>query len=139
VTPHLGTAINSPSGHLLVALPAPPAGKLPSRYDAYLPSILAGLHLAAQGSRGTSDDVFSGFPLPVYGKTGTAQLSSTDQREDQSWYVAYVADGRHSIVVAVTIEKGGYGDDAAAPAARLILAKWFGLPETVIQGTSTSR
>jgi penicillin-binding protein 2 len=31
--------------------------------------------------------------------------------------------------VVVTIEKGGFGAEAAAPAARLILAKWFGLNE----------
>ena len=44
-----------------------------------------------------------------------------------------------AVVVAVAVEKGGYGDEAAAPAARLILAKWFNLPETVVRGSSTSR
>ena len=139
VTPHVGMTIDGPGGRRLLALPAPPAGRLPASDDADLSPILAGLHLAAQGARGTSDDVFANFPLPVYGKTGTAQLDPSNQFDDQSWYVAYVPDGSRSIVVAVTIEKGGYGDDAAAPAARLILAKWFGLPETVVQGTSTSR
>ena len=29
----------------------------------------------------------------------------------------------------VTIEKGGFGAEAAAPAARLILSKWFGVKD----------
>jgi penicillin-binding protein 2 len=138
VTPHLGLAIDSPSGKRLETLPSSPPRPIPSAYDAYLPTILAGLHLAAQGSGGTSDDVFGDFPRTVYGKTGTAQTVTGDPRDDQSWYVVYAPDPKRPIVVAVTVEKGGFGDEAAAPAARLILAKWFGLPERVVRGTSTS-
>ena len=32
-------------------------------------------------------------------------------------------------MIAVTIEQGGFGAAAAAPAARLMLSEWFGLPE----------
>jgi penicillin-binding protein 2 len=137
VTPHIGLAVEAPSGKLLQRLPSPPARALPAAYDNYLTTILAGLHLAAQGSSGTSDDVFGNFPRQVYGKTGTAQ-TNTNPKDDQSWYVAYAPDRKRPIVVAVTVEQGGFGDEAAAPAARLILAKWFGLPERVVRGTSTS-
>ena len=34
-------------------------------------------------------------------------------------------DKSRPIVVVVTIEKGGFGADTAAPAARLILDQWF--------------
>jgi penicillin-binding protein 2 len=137
VTPHIGLAVTSPSGKLVQALPSTPRRALPSAYDRYLPTILDGLHLAAQGSSGTSDDVFSSFPRAVYGKTGTAQTNN-NPKDDQSWYVAYAPDAKRPIVVAVSVEQGGFGDEAAAPAARLILAKWFGLPERVVRGSSTS-
>jgi penicillin-binding protein 2 len=139
ITPHIGLEVENPNGQLIVALPPPPARRLPAGDDAYLQTILDGLHLAAQGASGTSDDVFGTFPRTVYGKTGTAQTVTGNARDDQSWYVAYAPDATRPIVVAVTVEKGGYGDEAAAPAARLILAKWFNLPETVIRGSSTSR
>ena len=58
---------------------------------------------------------------------------------DQSWYVAYVPDPARPIVVAVTIEQGGFGAAAAAPAARLMLSQWFGLPKKFIAGTSPDR
>ena len=77
---------------------------------------------------GTSADVFTGFPHQVYGKTGTAERPG---QADQSWYVCYAPDPERPIVVAVTIEQGGFGAETAAPAARLILSQWFGAPEEV--------
>jgi penicillin-binding protein 2 len=138
VTPHIGLAIDSPSGKRLETLRAPAPRALPSSYDADIPEVLAGLHLAAQSPSGTSYDVFGSFPRTVYGKTGTAQTVTGDPHDDQSWYVVYAPDPKRPIVVAVTVERGGYGDQAAAPAARMILAKWFGLPIKVIRGDGTS-
>jgi penicillin-binding protein 2 len=56
---------------------------------------------------------------------------------DQSWYVAYAPDAKRPIVIAVTVERGGFGAAAAAPAARLMLSQWFGLPKHWVAGTST--
>jgi penicillin-binding protein 2 len=72
----------------------------------------------------------------VYGKTGTAQHTNQD---DQSWYVCYATDGARPIVVAVTIEQGGFGAEAAAPAARLILSQWFHVPKQLVSGHSQTR
>jgi len=66
--------------------------------------------------------VFKDFPRVVYGKTGTAQHGLQD---DQSWYVAYAPDPQRPIVVAMTIEKGGFGAEAAAPAAKQIIGALF--------------
>jgi penicillin-binding protein 2 len=76
---------------------------------------------------GTSAHIFSGFgngQYTVYGKTGTVERPG---QADQSWYVAYVPHPKRPIVVAVTVEKGGFGSDTAAPAACRILAKHFEL------------
>jgi penicillin-binding protein 2 len=62
------------------------------------------------------------FPMPVYGKTGTAQYTG---QQDYAWYVCFVPDPKKPILVAVHVEQGGFGDVAAAPVAREILSQWF--------------
>jgi len=74
--------------------------------------------------------------FPVFGKTGTAERPP---HPDQSWYVCFVPAGDRSIVVAVTIEGGGFGAEAAAPAARLILSKWFHVQPKLVSGKSRTR
>ena len=64
---------------------------------------------------------------PVYGKTGTAQHEG---QEDQSWYMCYVGDPQRPIVIAVTVEQGGFGAETAAPIARLMASQWFGVPRS---------
>jgi penicillin-binding protein 2 len=88
-------------------------------------AILEGLRGAASASGGTSTKVFDGFPIPVAGKTGTAEKGAG--RADQSWYVALAPYPSPKYVVAVTDEAGGFGADTAAPMARTILAKLFGV------------
>ena len=61
-------------------------------------------------------------------------------QKDQSWYVVYVARrARARSSIAVTIEQGGFGAAAAAPAARLMLSQWFGLPKTFLPGSNPDR
>ena len=82
---------------------------------------------------GTSADVFKGFAggkLTVYGKTGTVERPG---QPDQSWYACYVPHPSRPIVVVVTVEKGGFGAETAAPAARLILDNWFDLGKDKFQ------
>jgi penicillin-binding protein 2 len=131
VRPHVGLQITDPDGSVLQQI-APKAARHVSIPAVDLQAIRDGLHAAAQESGGTSFDVMGSFPKPVYGKTGTAQTP----RGDQSWYVAYVPDPVRPIVVAATVESGGFGAEAAAPAVRLILSQWFGVRKEIISGTS---
>jgi penicillin-binding protein 2 len=73
---------------------------------------------------GTSYGVFKDFPIPIAGKTGTAERPP---HGDQSWFIALAPYPDPQYVVAVTIEDGGFGADSAAPAARQILAALPGL------------
>jgi penicillin-binding protein 2 len=133
-TPHLGLRVEDPAGRLLQRIDPPPARSV--RIDPfYRQAIMDGLRLAASAPGGTSADVFAGFPIPVYGKTGTAQRPN---QADQSWYVCYApaANGRGPIVVAVTVEQGGFGAEAAAPTARLILSDWYGVAKKLAVGAS---
>ena len=79
-------------------------------------AILDGLHGAASAPGGTSTPVFQGFPIPIAGKTGTAEKGVG--KADQSWYVALAPYPNPRYVVAVTDEAGGFGADTAAPMAR---------------------
>jgi penicillin-binding protein 2 len=94
---------------------------------------MSGLRAAANDPGGTSEPVFRGFPIEVAGKTGTAERGA---QGDQSWYIAMAPYNDPRIVVAVTIERGGFGAEAAAPAARRILAAYFGVKGKKAAGTA---
>ena len=40
--------------------------------------------------------------------------------------------------MVVTVEKGGFGAETAAPAARLILSKWFGVKDGAFHAGSSA-
>ncbi len=82
------------------------------------------MHRAADEAGGTSDAVMGSFPIPVAGKTGTAQR---DGQQDQSWYSVVAPYDNPRIVVTVTVERGGFGVESAAPIARTILERYFNL------------
>ena len=42
-------------------------------------------------------------------------------------------------MIAVTVEQGGFGAEAAAPVARLMLAKWFGTRRQLAAASSQTR
>jgi penicillin-binding protein 2 len=138
--PHIGLEVESADGELVQRIERDPARRF-RLDDGHRAAIMEGLRAAAMEEGGTSYGVFAGaeepWPqdLPVYGKTGTAQRLP---RDDQSWYVAYVPGGRSKspIVVAVTVEEGGYGAETAAPIARLILSEHFGVRKSVARGGS---
>ena len=98
-------------------------------------TMLEGLRQAAMEPGGTSYDVFGGYPIDIAGKTGTAE--KTDQ-EDQSWYAALAPAEDPQYVVVVTIERGGFGAQSAAPAACQVLNQVFDVKDPCVSGTSTT-
>jgi penicillin-binding protein 2 len=129
--PRLGLRIEDASGQALQQLDAPTARRLKIS-EANRDAILEGLYGAANEPGGTSTPVFEGFPIPIAGKTGTAEHIG---KPDQSWYVALAPYPNPKYVVAVTDEAGGFGADTAAPMARRILAELLDVNETgLVQG-----
>ncbi len=121
VTPHVGMEVDDAAGRVLKEFEPPPRRHV--HVDpTYRAAILEGLHEAAQSPGGTSYAVFGGFPVPVAGKTGTAQRPPNP---DQSWYIVLAPYPNPRIVTAVTIEQGGFGVESAAPAALQILEAYF--------------
>lgn len=95
--------------------------------------IMSGLHDAAQSPEGTSYAVFGGFPVPVAGKTGTAERPPNG---DQAWYAVLAPYPNPKIVVTTTIEEGGFGADTAAPVALQILSAYFDKQAKAVSGGS---
>jgi penicillin-binding protein 2 len=60
--------------------------------------------------------------VPVAGKTGTAEVPGGS---DDSWYASWAPAASPRVVVVVLIEHGGFGAEAAAPAAREIYRAFF--------------
>jgi penicillin-binding protein 2 len=96
-------------------------------YLAFIKSALVGV-----AREGTSAKAFVGTPYVSAGKTGTAQLFSIKQGEkyhasqveerlrDHAWYIAYAPADHPRIALAVLVENGGFGAQAAAPVARAV-------------------
>jgi len=121
VTPHVGLQVDDAAGRVLEEFDPKPRRHV--RIDPeYRAAILEGLHDAAQNGSGTSFEVFGSFPIPVAGKTGTAQRPP---HADQSWYGVFAPYPNPRIVTFVTMEEGGFGAESAAPAARKILEAYF--------------
>jgi penicillin-binding protein 2 len=121
VTPHVGMEVEDAAGRVLEEFDPKPRRKIEID-PGYRAAILEGLHQAAQASGGTSYGVFGGFPIPVAGKTGTAERPG---HGDQSWYAVLAPYPDPRIVTVVTVEEGGFGAEAAAPAALQILEAYF--------------
>ncbi len=134
LTPHLGKQIDEANGDLVQTL------HFPSRHvhlnDEDLSLVMEGLHEAASAEGGTSAEVWAGWNQeedPVYGKTGTAERTG---HVEQSWYMCYLGNAKRPIVIAVTVEEGGFGAETAAPIARLIASQWYGKPKKFVAGSS---
>jgi penicillin-binding protein 2 len=129
--PRLGLRIEDATGQVLQQLDAPTARRVKIAAE-NRQAILEGLYGAANAPGGTSTPVFAGFPIPVAGKTGTAEHLG---KADQSWYVALAPYPNPRYVVAVTDEAGGFGAETAAPMARRILAELLDVKEdSLVQG-----
>jgi penicillin-binding protein 2 len=94
------------------------------------PEHLAAIKNALVGvpREGTSAQAFVGTKYVSAGKTGTSQVYSlkgekyskqVDERlRDHAWYIAYAPADQPRIAIAVLVENGGFGAQAAAPIAR---------------------
>jgi penicillin-binding protein 2 len=96
------------------------------RLSPYTAAIKQGLYAAANSAGGTSASVFSGFPIKVAGKTGTAETCGASC-PDHSWYASWAPYDHPRLVVVVMVERGGFGAEAAAPAAKKIYEAYFHL------------
>jgi len=127
--PHLVRAIR-PTGteeqRLVPEIPPQALAGVKPEHLAFIKNALVGVQ-----KEGTSAAAFLKTPYVSAGKTGTAQLYSlngdkyvagqVDERlRDHAWYIAYAPADHPKIALAVLVENGGFGAQAAAPIARQV-------------------
>jgi penicillin-binding protein 2 len=143
VTPYVASAVEQPgaAGQEPVVLRrfAPEAPRNVGVDSGALQVVQDGLYAATHSTDGTSSGVFGSYPVPIAGKTGTAEKVvplpgfPADHLEDQSWWCGWGPYGMESyngktpLVVCALIENGGHGSTAAAPAALKVFERWFGV------------
>ena len=123
VRPHLGEAVIR--NGVRRVLPFKPVRRL--KLSPYTWAIKQGLYGAANNPSGTSFSVFSGFPIKVAGKTGTAEAATAANSADHSWYASWAPYDHPKLVVVAMIEHGGFGAEAAAPTVKRIYEAYFHL------------
>jgi len=66
----------------------------------------------------------SSLGVDVAAKTGTVQLGGNKEKT-HSWFICFAPFQNPQIAIAVVVEKGGYGSEAALPVAQEILNFYF--------------
>ncbi len=117
--PHLVTSVGSPDG-LTTSTVSPtivrsnivPAADTQAVRQAMREGVLSGSSQAMQS-----------VPVPVAGKTGTAQFGTGNHTH--AWYTAFAPYDHPTIALAIVIEGGGQGHEIALPVAKDILTWYF--------------
>jgi penicillin-binding protein 2 len=120
--PYLVQRVVSPDGQVVKEFAPQLLARVNIRPET-LAVIREGMALVTQGE-GTAAGIFWGFPVPVAGKTGTAEVQG---KEDHSLFVAFAPADNPQVAVAVVVEHAGHGSAVAAPVAREVLKAYFGL------------
>jgi penicillin-binding protein 2 len=104
----------------------------------YVAQIARGLRSVVAGPRGTSHSAnLAG--IPVAGKSGSAELRGTrgGRGATHAWFVCYAPFDKPTIAMCVFLESEGqnyHGGADAAPIARIVLAKYFKVPDVTVSG-----
>ena len=82
-------------------------------------------------TRGTAAGVFSGFPVEVSGKTGTAQVFGKNPngsaKDDTSWFASYGPTNDPQYAVVMMVSQGGFGASTSGLGVRNIYETLFGV------------
>jgi len=85
------------------------------------------IEIVREGMRQTitagSAQALQAVPVPVAGKTGTAQWSTT--KNNHAWFTGFAPFDKPQIVITVLIEQGGEGSSVAVPIAGEVLSWYF--------------
>lgn len=133
-TPRLIDRIGAGGGTPEETWPVEESGQIPLS-DAHLEALRGALREVATQSYGTASHRFFGLPVPVAGKTGTAEAPPNNPH---AWFAGYapaepytLADGtvitEPEIAVLVMLEHAGEGSTYAAPLFRRIIELYYGI------------
>ncbi|MFH1783972.1 MAG: penicillin-binding protein 2 [bacterium] len=120
--PYLVKEIISPDGKILQETEPKLKRKITIKPDTWK-VIKEGMRYAV--TKGTAQAV-NMRKLPIAAKTGTAE---NPQGEDHAWFAGYAPFDKPELAFVVFVEHGGHGGVVAAPIAREILDRYYGLEE----------
>lgn len=123
--PQLVQSVVDANGTALLQFEPQVKGTLPIS-ETTLQALQSGMRLVVENPRGTAYRRFTGFNVPVYGKTGTA--TAGEGVDPHAWFIGYTDAGREDlpdIAIAVLVENIGDGSEFAAPIFRRVASYYF--------------
>jgi penicillin-binding protein 2 len=124
----VGKAIVKTDGTIIKTMMPEKLGTLPAT-----PATLSFLHDALREVvvSGTAAGSFAGFPVPVSGKTGTAEVLGKNpngsKKDNTSWFASYAPSDKPRYAVVMLVSQGGFGASTSAVGVRKIYETLFGV------------
>jgi penicillin-binding protein 2 len=135
--PHVAKAVTDPATGRAVRTVQPKVAQVARLPASAFAAVTQGL--ATVPAAGTAAGAFAGFPLdrfPIAGKTGTADLPP---KAPFAWFASFAPVQNPRYVIVTMVEQGGHGGESAAPVARALYEKLFGLPiQPIVAGNDRS-
>lgn len=129
----LGKAIVKTDGTVIKTMAPKKLGKLTASKSTlkFLQGALREVNIT-----GTGAGAFSGFPISVSGKTGTAEVFGRNLdgslKDNTSWYASYAPTEKPRYAVVMMVSQGGFGASTSGVGVRKIYEALFGVSENKI-------
>jgi penicillin-binding protein 2 len=126
--PSVAKAIVSTDGKVIKRIGSKQLGTIPAS-----PATIDFLHGALREvvTGGTATSAFSGFPIAVSGKTGTAQVFGKNAngtlKSDTSWFASYAPTQNPRYAVVMMVSQAGFGASVSGVGVRKIYETLFGV------------
>jgi penicillin-binding protein 2 len=124
----IGKAIVTTDGTVVKKMAAKKLGSLTAS-----PATIKFLHGALREVvvSGTGAGAFAGFPIPISGKTGTAEVFGRNLngslKDNTSWFASYAPTNRPRYAVVMMVSQGGFGASTSGVGVRKIYETLFGV------------
>jgi len=132
--PTIAKAIVKTDGTIVKAIEKEKLGSLPAdkKTISFLKSSLREVVVS-----GTGAGVFSGFPVEISGKTGTAQVFGRNpngsDKADTSWFASYGPTKKPRFAVVMMVSQGGFGASTSGVGVKKIYETIFGVKGSKIE------
>ena len=134
--PTVGQAIVGADGKVIREIAPTVLGKLTASK-----STISFLHDALRQVviNGTGAGSFIGFPVPVSGKTGTAEVfglnTNGTKKDNTSWFASFAPSDKPRYAVVMMVSQGGFGASTSAVGVRKIYQTLFGVVGSKVDPT----
>ncbi|CAB5239297.1 unannotated protein [freshwater metagenome] len=134
--PTVGKAIVKTDGTIIKKITGKTLGSIPASK-----ATINFLHLALREvvTAGTAAGAFSGFPIAVSGKTGTAEVfgknANGSKKDNTAWFASYAPSEKPEYAVVMMVSQGGFGASTSAVGVRKIYETLFGVKGSRVDAT----